>query len=150
MKLSIVHILVVVSANLFNLIIIGIMISRPKGWGKLEHIFGLINTALVIPLGLAVTFHWINRHEGWLTVLPGVMVLFLVVEYVLDYRLKSNFRQTRWLGPYLLMFYLAQWGLIGYAFGVSKVYGFITLLTYFLSLGATAFSYAKVRHGDTQ
>ncbi len=143
-----VHLLIVICANIFNLLIVGIMLSRPKGWSKLEYNLGLINTTLVIPLGFGVIVNLINILEWWTIVLPALLIGFLILEYILDYRLKSNFRQTRWLGPYLLIFYLAQWGLIGYAFGVDQIYGFITLLTYFLSLGATAYSYAKVRHGD--
>ena len=84
----------------------------------------------------------------WLAALPGVMIVYLLVEWLLDYALKLPFRQSRWLGAYLLLFYLAQWAMIGYAFIVRPLYGFITLPTYFLSLGATAYSYAKVGHGD--
>jgi formylglycine-generating enzyme required for sulfatase activity len=67
---------------------------------------------------------------------------------LLDYVLKLEFRQTRWLGPYLLIFYAAQWGMIGFGFMVDRGPGFITLLTYFLSLAATDYSYAKVGHGN--
>jgi hypothetical protein len=35
-------------------------------------------------------------------------------------------------------------GMIGYAFLVGRVFGFITLVTYFMQLAATAYSYAKV------
>jgi hypothetical protein len=77
------------------------------------------------------------------------MTAYLAVEYMLDYRLKSNFRQTRWLGPYLLLYYLGLFALIGYAFLVDRAAGFITLATYFINLAATGFSYSRVRHGRT-
>ena len=38
-------------------------------------------------------------------------------------------------------------GLIGYAFMVDRVCGFITLITYFLSLGAAGYSFSQVGHG---
>ena len=75
-----------------------------------------------------------------------MMVLFLVVEFVLDYWLKFNFRHTAWLGPYFLVYYLALFALIGYAFLTGKSYGFITLMTYFINVAATFFSYARVGH----
>jgi hypothetical protein len=74
------------------------------------------------------------------------MVAFLVVEFVLDYWLKFNFRHTAWLGPYLLLYYLALFAMIGYAFLAGKPSGYVTLITYFINLAATYFSYARVGH----
>ena len=72
-----------------------------------------------------------------------------MVELLLDYVLEIDFRRThtRLLGPYLALFYLGQMGLIGYAFVVQPVYGFVTLATYFLNLLATWYSYSRVGHG---
>ncbi len=55
--------------------------------------------------------------------------------------------QTAWLGPYLLSYYLALFAMIGYAFLAGKPYGFVTLITYFINLAATFYSYALVGHG---
>lgn len=147
MNTKVVDLGVVLVTNLSNLLIVGIMLSRPKGWRRFEHYLGIINIALLVPLSVALVHNLVAGREWWALVLPGLMVLFLVVEWLLDYLLKYPFRQSRWLGPYLLLFYLSQWGMIGYAFLVKPTYGFVTLLTYFLSLGATAYSYAKVGHG---
>lgn len=139
---------VVFTANLFNLLVVGIMLSRLKGWRRVERTLGIMSITLVLPLSLAVIKNLSVDREWWSVVLPGLLILYLLVEGLLDYVLKYPFRQSRWLGPYLLLFYLSQWGMIGYAFLVSQLYGFVTLLTYFLSLGATAYSYTKVGHGD--
>jgi hypothetical protein len=69
------------------------------------------------------------------------------VEFVLDYWLELDFRHSRLLGPYLLLYYLALMGMIGYSFQVGRVFGFVTLATYFLQLAATGYSYRKVGHG---
>ena len=140
--------LAVLCANFFNLIIVGIMLSRPRKWAKLEHYLGLANIALILPFGFVIVLHASNRESFWLIFLPCLMILFLAIELVLDYVLRIEFRQTRLLGPYLLLFYAAQWGMIGFGFMVGRVPGILTLLTYFLSLGATAYSYAKVGHGE--
>jgi hypothetical protein len=139
---------VVLITNMFNLLIFGIMLSRPKGWRRLEHILGIVSLSLVIPLSLAVVYNLSAGREWWTVILPGLLISFLLVEGLMDYVLKYPFRQSRWLGPYLFLFYISQWGMIGYAFLVNKIYGFITLVTYFLSLGATAYSYARVGHGS--
>jgi hypothetical protein len=143
----VIDLIVIVCSNIFNLVIVGVMLSRPPGWKKYEHILGMVNIVLIPPLGLAVINNWLTGREWWGMVLPGLMILFLIVETILDNVLKADFRYSRGLGPYLLIFYIAQWGMIGYSFLVEQTYGFLTLITYFISLGATAYSYAKVRHG---
>ena len=146
---QVIDLIIIVVANIFNFVVVVIMLSRPPGWKKFEYYLGLFNTGLILPLGVAVVFNAINRREWWTLVLPGLLILYLVIELLLDYILKYPFRQTRWLGPYLGLFYLAQWMMIGYAFAVETVYGAITLETYFLTLGATAYSYRKVGHGTS-
>lgn len=138
---------VIISANIFNLAIVGIMLSRVHRKKKLERLFGLISVGLIVPFGIALVINFIDQRAWWFWGLPGLISLFLVIEAILDYVLHLDFRKSRWLGPYLLVFYLAQWGLVGYTFIADETWGLITLVTYFLSLGATAFSYKKVKHG---
>jgi hypothetical protein len=85
-----------------------------------------------------------GKREWWTYVLPSILIIFLIVELLLDYILKIEFRKTRLLGPYLLLYYVSLMGMIGYSFGVDRVSGFVTLVTYFIQLAATAYSYVKV------
>ena len=142
-----VDLVVFISANLFNLFIICIMLSRPFGLEHLEKMVGIINLLLVIPLTAAVILNFTSGRDWWSFVLPLVMIAFLILELLLDYVLQIPFRETRLLWPYLALFYLSAWMMIGYTFLVNKTYGFITLVTYFLSLAATAYSYSQVGHG---
>ena len=142
-----VDLIVFLCANLFNLFITGIMLSRPFGLVKLEIILGIINILLIMPLSIAVVLNIFGAREWWTYVLPLVLIMFLIVELLLDYVLQIPFRETRLLWPYLALFYLSAWMMIGYSFLVSKSYGFITLVTYFISLAATAYSYSQVGHG---
>jgi hypothetical protein len=137
-----------VIANLINLLLIGIFLSRPKGLKKVEHILGLFVVAMILPVGLAIILNILGKREWWAIVLPLILILFLAVESLLDYILRLNFRKTRWLWPYLFLYYLAMMAMIGYSFLIGKPYGFVTLGTYFLSLFATWYSYAKVGHGQ--
>ena len=100
-----------------------------------------------IPFTLAAALNAIGHRDVWLVILPIPIVLHCVIELFVDYIWKSDFRQTRWLWPYLILFYIGQWLLVGYAFLVNDLYGFVTLVTYFLCLAATAYSYSKVKHG---
>jgi hypothetical protein len=88
-----------------------------------------------------------SGRDWWTFVLPLIMIAFLILELLLDYVLQIPFRETRLLWLYLALFYLSAWMMIGYTFLVDKPYGFITLIIYFISLAATAYSYSQVGHG---
>ena len=142
-----VDLVVFICANLFNLFIICIMLSRPFGLERLERAAGILNILLIIPLTAAVILNFTSGRDWWFFVLPLVMIAFLILELLLDYVLQIPFRETRLLWPYLALFYLSAWMMIGYTFLVNNRFGFITLITYFLSLAATAYSYSRVGHG---
>jgi len=144
---QVIDIIVVICANIINILIAGIFLSRPAGQIKLERILGIINLSLGIPLLLAVVANIVLNREWWAIVLPVFMISFLIVELILDYIFNFDFRSTRLIWPYLLLFYFSQWMLIGYSFQTGNLLGFITLVTYFLCLGCALYSYSKVGHG---
>lgn len=135
-------------ANLVNLLIIGIMLSRPFGLKRLERILGVGAVACALPAALAVVLNVAGGREWWAVVLPALFVAYLILELVLDYVLKLDFRNTRLLWAYLLVYYVAVNAMIGYTFMVNETYGFVTLATYLLGLLATWYSYARVGHGQ--
>jgi hypothetical protein len=138
---------VVVIANLLNLILSLIFLNRVLGRAQWEQLLGYGTVVMAIPLAV-ITVVNLAGGRGWaFWVLPLVMVVYLVIEFLLDYVFKLNFRHSALLGPYLLTYYLALFAMIGYAFVAGKSYGFITLVTYFINLAATFYSYARVGHG---
>jgi len=147
MDFWIIDIGIFVIANLINFLLIGIFLSRPKGLKKVEHVLGLFVVAMILPVGMAIILNFFGKREWWTIVLPMILILFLKIELLFDYILKLNFRKTRWLWPYLFLYYLAMMAMIGYSFSIGKPYGFVTLGTYFLGLFATWYSYSKVGHG---
>ena len=137
---------VVLTANTFNLIMVGIFYARTRG---ISHpaLFGLVWAIFILVLAAVGIRNLRAGREWWFFVLPLIMVVFLAVELVLDYFLQYDFRTTALLTPYLIVYYLAILGLIGYAFQTEKKWGFITLVTYFLSQAAALYSYLQVGHG---
>lgn len=138
------------AANVINILLTIIFIVRAQAGTRdtpIENLLGLFVLAMAIPLSLAVITNIINKRGAWYWALPAVTVLFLAVEMILDYLLRIDFRSTWLITPYLILFYLSQFGMVGYSFFVGKTYGFITLVTYFINLAATFVSYALVRHG---
>ena len=138
---------VFVIANLMNILLVGIFLSRPSGLEKLEHILGLIVVALILPVGAVILLNALAKREWWTVVLPLLLALYLAIELLFDYILKLDFRSTSLLWPYLLVFYVALMAMVGYSFLIKKSFGYVTLCTYFLSLLAAWYSYSKVGHG---
>jgi len=133
-------------ANLVNLLMIGIFLSRPAGLQRLELILGIILLVLALPTLYCVMRNAALKRGTWYWLLPLLLVVFLIVELLLEYIFLPGFRQTRWLGPYLGLYYLSLMGMIGYNFLTGKKEGFITLVTYFLNQIATFYSYFSVGH----
>lgn len=136
---------VVVIANLYNLLMTAIFVTRPRGWERFEHGAGLVMVALALPLAAAAALNLAAGRSVWFVVMPIPLILHCIVELLLDYILEIDFRRTRTrlLGPYLALFYLGQWGLIGYTFLVAPAFGFLTLISYFLCLGGTRYAHAQ-------
>jgi hypothetical protein len=137
----------VVIANLVNLLVAALLVVRVRGWATVERGLGIAVMAMALPVGVGIVLNALARRPWWTIALPALLVLFCAVELTLDYILKMDFRYTRLLWPYLMSYYLALIGMMGYSFGVGKVQGFTTLGTYLLNLAATWYSYARVGHG---
>jgi hypothetical protein len=141
---------VVIIGNLMNLLLALMFLCR--AWHKPEagQMAGWAAVGLAIPLAVAVVMNFLS-HRGWpYWLLPLFMIAYCLLELLFDGILKIDFRHNRLLGPYLAAYYLGLMAMIGYAFLVGKPYGFITLVTYFINLAATAYSYARVGHGEME
>jgi hypothetical protein len=138
---------VVAIANTANVLLACMFLARAAGRAGTGHILGTGVVAMGVPLCAAVALNIVGGRGIWAALLPAPFIAYCALEFVLDYVLKSDFRRTRMLGPYLLLYYAGLMGMIGYAFLVDKVAGFVTLATYFANLGATFYSFARVGHG---
>jgi hypothetical protein len=138
--------LVTASGVAANLLFTAMFIARVIAPGRARPL-GLTGTATAVPLAVAAVIAARAGADVWLSVLPAVFVVFAAVEVTVDVLLDVEIRVTRWLGPYLAAFYVAQWAVIGAAFLSSTLGGVAVLVTYFVCLAATAYSYRRVGHG---
>lgn len=147
MSLDIYTVLIVGAGVTANLLYSGMFVARvlrPR-WSRP---LGFTGTAMALPMvGAALVAHF-EDADPWLVVLPVVFVAFAIVEVYVDLLAPTDVRSTRWLWPYLVAFYLAQWAVVGAAFIVSTPGGAAVLVSYFICLAATAWSYSKVGHGQ--
>lgn len=138
--------IVVTLANLLNIIMVFIFYVRTRGAGH-PLVFGIVWGAFIVVLTAAFIMNIRAKRPWWSFILPMLLAIFLIVELMLDYVLQIEFRSTKLLGPYLLLYYVSIMGMIGYAFLTEKRLGFITLVTYFASQIAALYSYINVGHG---
>jgi len=138
---------IIMLANIFNLLVVGVFLSRSGGLRGIEWILGIIIALIALPVTMGIIVNVTAKRDWWTYVLPTHLVLYCLLEFILDYVIKVDFRNTGFLWFYLILFYIASLGMIGYSFGVSRLAGFITLGTYLLGLLASWYSYSKIGHG---
>jgi hypothetical protein len=136
-----------VIANLVNLLLAGMFLARVKGLGRLAHSLGLVALFLGLPVAAIAILNLLGGREWWTVVLPALYVVYALLHLTLETILKLDFRKSRLLWPYLVVYYLGLLGLVGYSFSIGTPYGFVTLGTYFLCLFATWYAYSRVGHG---
>ena len=95
-------------ANFVHILIAVMFIARARGLAKFANTAGNVSVGMILPLGAAVILNSLTLRDWWMIVLPAFLLAFLVIELILDYILKLDFRNTRLLWPYLLLYYLAS------------------------------------------
>ena len=132
---------VVYLANLINILIAFLFLARMSGLTEIENTLGIAVITMGFALGYIAYLNKKNRRDKWETYLLIPIFLFMIVELILDYILVLDFRSTIVAGPYILLYYMGAWGLIGYSFRFEKRWGFITLGTYFIMMILSIYPY---------
>jgi len=133
----------VVSATLFHLSIVGVYIAQERGRDRWVKAFGTVTLLLALPLAV-VFFHYLFTHEPtWKLVSFGFIFFYLLVEWLLDFVFKVEFRQK--LLPhvlYILLFYIAIIGFIRMSFAVNVIGGYAVSVSFWILLGALIYNLA--------
>ena len=126
-----IDLIVVYTTNLINVIMAILFIARISGLLQAEYVLGIVVMIMGFALGYIAFFNKKNKRDKWDVYLLIPISLFFIVELILDYILSFDFRSTAIVGPYILLYYVGLWGLIGYNFRFDRKWGFVTLATYF-------------------
>ena len=126
-------------ANLIYVLVIAVFIARLSNRPKIEYWLGIILILSIVPLAyLFITAFGFKRHFLYFIQI-GLMITYLVVELMLDYILKVDFRQNqRIVIPYVMLFFSGTGGMIGVASHAGKVWTIVTILS-FLIMGIFTF-----------
>jgi len=102
-------------------IIILIFVFRLFKRSHIEYALGLILLLTIIPLFyLLIKAPFLERPPLY-TIQIILMLVFLIIEALLDYILKINFREVRWMViTYVVLFFGATGGMIGVASHAGK------------------------------
>jgi len=120
-------------ANLINVLVISVLIARLSSRPKIEYWLGIILMLSIVPLAyLFITAFGFNRHCLFFIQI-GLMITYLVVELMLDYILKVDFRQNqRIVLPYIILFFSGTGGMIGVASHAGKVWTIVTIVSFLI------------------
>ena len=131
-------------ANVNNILLIGIFLARIYKYSKIENWLGIIFILSIIPLTLMLLESFAFSREGLYYVQLILMMSFIVLELILDYLLKIDFRQNRSvLIPYVTLFYASFGGMIGIASHSGKQWTIITVITFLLMAAASLIMHFK-------
>jgi hypothetical protein len=132
----------VLSAIAFNLLIAAIFIAQKLGREKLVRTFGILWLWLIVPLALAFVSYWQEGRETRILISFGLVFFYMLVELLLDYVLKVDFRSKAITHvPYIILEYIALFSLIVIAFDVHRGWGWAVTICFWILMGSLIFLY---------
>ena len=144
MELSIFDWLFFFSAVLFNLLIAGIFILQKQQKEQFTRVLGKLWLSLAFPLMVAFIHSMTAGKPSWVLVCFGLVFLYMLVEWMLDFILKIKFR-SRWIthAPYILLEYAALFSLIAIAIHIHPTLGWIVSAAFWFLMGSLIYLYAS-------
>jgi hypothetical protein len=128
-----------ITANIYNILIIALFVARLAGRPQLAHGLGLVSIGVVVPLVYLLVAARSTPRPTIYFVWIGLMLLFQIVELLVDYIYKIEFRHDlRMVIPYVMLFFGATGGMIGLAAQAGRFWAGVTSAT-FLVMAVMAF-----------
>ena len=132
----------VLTAIAFNLLIAGIFIAQKKERPKLVKTFGIVWLLLAIPLAIVFINYLIVGRDLWIMICFGFIFLYIFLELLLDYILRIEFRQKPITHvPYIILEYIALFGLIGISTAIDKTWGYIVGISFWILMASLVYLY---------
>jgi len=136
------NIVFIVSVIIFNISVSGVYLASKFDNGVLLQTFGAIVVLLLIPFTLTFIGYLKQKAEKKIIISLVVILLYLVLEILLDYILKIPFRNILPLHiPYIIVFYAAAFSMIGVTYNINGKMSFIVLTTFLILIGCLIYMY---------
>ena len=141
----------VVFAVAFNLLIAGVLIATKRERLELRKAFGAAFVSLVIPFAVVFVHFLLEGRDLETMVSFGLVLLYIAAELILDYILKVDFRHKPITHvPYIVLEYIALFSLIGIAFSVDRVAGWMVSITFWAVMGSLIYLYCDTNKRTAQ
>ena len=128
-----------VMAVTYYVLIILVFAARLLGRPRWEHGLGFIVLLLAFPAGLLLATAPSLGRPPLYYVQVALLLAYLVVEALLDYVFKVDFRSVRWMTiSYVTLFFAASGGMIGVAMHAGRAWG-LTAIVLFLVMAVLSF-----------
>jgi len=128
----------------FNLLIAGIFVAQKYGRQQLTRRLGILWLSLAVPLSVVFVRYLLAGREWWILGYFGFILFYMVVELLLDYVFKVDFRRTKITHiPYIILEYIALFGLIGISFSIDRTWGWIVSIAFWILLASLIYLYGE-------
>ena len=132
----------IVSAIVFNLLVSAVYLSTKFDNMELVKTLGYPFASLILPFGYTLNRFIKNNDEKRVIISNAVIIIYLFLELLLDKILVIPFREILWLHIlYILVFYAAEFSMIGVSFNRDRKMGFVVLFTFAILIGCLAYLY---------
>jgi hypothetical protein len=137
-----IDIIFITSSIIFNIAVSLVYLSTKLGIMELLRVAGLIVIFLMIPFTITLIGYIKEKAEKKIIISLAIILFYLVLELLLDYILLIPFRDIIVLHiPYIIIFYAAEFCIIGVTFDKNKKMGFVVLATFGILIGCLIYMY---------
>jgi hypothetical protein len=136
------NIIFVLSALIFNILVSVVYISTKLDLNALLQISGFIFISLIVPFTVTLRRYMKNEAGKKIIISNMVVLLYLVLELLLDYILKIPFREILAIHVlYIIIFYAAEFSMMSVSFHINRKAGFVVAITFCILIGCLAYLY---------
>ena len=131
-------------ANFNNVILILIFTARIYNYPRVEYWLGILFILTIIPFIFILVNSFSMERPVLYYIQLILVIIFIIVELLLDYILKINFRNSSGLViPYLILFYASFGGMIGVASRSGKGWTIITIISFLIMTASSLIMHFK-------
>ena len=135
-------IIFITSSIIFNILVSILYVVTKLGNMELVQFVGIIILFLIVPFTITLIGYIQQKEEKKIIISLVIILFYFFVEILLDYILKIPFREILSIHiPYIIVFYIADFSMIGVTFDKNKKMGFVVLITFFLLLSCLIYRF---------
>jgi len=136
------NIIFVFSAVIFNIFVSAVYVSTKLDFLALRQISGYIIISLIVPFTITLLGYTKKEADKKIIISNMLVLLYLVLELLLDYVLKIPFRDILVLHiPYIIVFYAAEFSMISVSFNYNRKVGLVVVSTFCILIVCLVYLY---------